>query len=106
MGIDGSPDIFQVKMMELLATLEFVKAYIDVLLCITKGTLEDHPAKFDLVLSRLQDANFKVNACKSNFCTTETISWVHSLTRWNKTTTQEGTINTCINTAQKCRSPP
>ena len=53
-----------------MATLEFVRAYIDDLLCITKGTLEDHLAKLELVLSRLQDANLKVNARKSNFCTT------------------------------------
>eukprot|EP00804_Cyclotella_cryptica_P020963 CCRYP_009288-RA/>CCRYP_009288-RA protein AED:0.48 eAED:0.48 QI:0/-1/0/1/-1/1/1/0/70 len=49
-------------MTELMATREFVRAYIDDLLCITKGTLEDHLAKLELVLSRLQDANFKVNA--------------------------------------------
>ena len=66
MGIAGSPDIFQAKMTELMATLEFVRAYIDDLLCITKGTLDNH------VLSRLQDANLKVNARKSNFCATET----------------------------------
>ena len=59
MGIAGSPDIFQAKMMELMATLEFVRAYIDDLLCITKGTLDDHLAKLDLVHSRLQDANLK-----------------------------------------------
>eukprot|EP00804_Cyclotella_cryptica_P006030 CCRYP_000264-RA/>CCRYP_000264-RA protein AED:0.44 eAED:0.44 QI:6/-1/0/1/-1/0/1/0/82 len=35
MGIAGSLDIFQSKMMELMATLEFVRAYIDDLLCIT-----------------------------------------------------------------------
>ena len=72
MGISGSPDIFQAKMMELMATLEFVRAYIDDLLCITKGTLDDHLAKLELVLSRLQDANLKVNARKSNFCAIET----------------------------------
>eukprot|EP00804_Cyclotella_cryptica_P006302 CCRYP_010141-RA/>CCRYP_010141-RA protein AED:0.41 eAED:0.30 QI:0/-1/0/1/-1/0/1/0/449 len=72
MRIAGSPDIFQSKMMELMATLEFVRAYIDDLLCITKGTLEDHLAKLELVLSRLQDANLKVNARKSNFCAIET----------------------------------
>eukprot|EP00804_Cyclotella_cryptica_P006434 CCRYP_018063-RA/>CCRYP_018063-RA protein AED:0.26 eAED:0.28 QI:0/0/0/1/1/1/2/0/354 len=59
-------------MTELMATLEFVRAYIDDLLCITKGTLEDHLAKLELVLSRLQDANLKVNARKSNFCAIET----------------------------------
>eukprot|EP00804_Cyclotella_cryptica_P026163 CCRYP_009761-RA/>CCRYP_009761-RA protein AED:0.05 eAED:0.05 QI:0/-1/0/1/-1/0/1/0/163 len=57
MGIAGSPEIFQSKMTELMATLQFVRAYIDDLLCITKGTLEDHLAKLELVLSRLQDAN-------------------------------------------------
>eukprot|EP00804_Cyclotella_cryptica_P006700 CCRYP_008641-RA/>CCRYP_008641-RA protein AED:0.32 eAED:0.30 QI:0/-1/0/1/-1/1/1/0/549 len=66
MGIAGSPDIFQSKMTELMATLEFARAYIDDLLHITKGTLEDHLAKLELVLSRLQDAR------KSNFCTIET----------------------------------
>ncbi len=66
MGIADSTDIFQAKMMELMATLEFVRAYIDDLLCITKVTLEDYLAKLDLVLSRLQDA------CKSHFCATET----------------------------------
>ncbi len=54
-------------MMELISTLEFVRAYIDDLLCITKGTLEDHLDELDMVLSRLHDANLKVNAHKSNF---------------------------------------
>ncbi len=72
MGIAGSPDIFQAKMTGLMSTLEFVRAYIDYLLFITKGTLEDHLAKLEMVLSRLQDAILKVNACKSTFCATET----------------------------------
>jgi hypothetical protein len=42
------------------------------LLCITKGDFEDHLAKLKLVLQRLQDANLKVNAVKSNFCVFET----------------------------------
>ena len=72
MGIAGSLDVFQAKMMELMASLEFVRAYIDDLQCITKGTLEDHLAKLDLVRSRLQDVNLKINAHKSKFCATET----------------------------------
>ena len=72
MGIAGYPDISQAKMTELLSTLEFIRAYINDLLCITKGSPDNHLAKLDLVLSRLQDANLKVNACKSNFCATET----------------------------------
>ncbi len=42
MGIAGSPDIFQVKMLELMESLEFVRAYLDNLLCISKLSLEDH----------------------------------------------------------------
>ncbi len=36
MGIAGSPDIFQEKMSELIETLEYVRAYLDDLLCISK----------------------------------------------------------------------
>jgi hypothetical protein len=72
MDVATSPDIFQAKMSELMATLEFVRAYIDDLLCITKGSLEDHLVKLGLVLTRLQDAGLKVNAGKSFFCAVET----------------------------------
>ena len=64
MGAAGSPDIFQSKMSELMATLEFVRTYLDDLLCITKDDLEDHLAQLKLVLQWLQDANLKINACK------------------------------------------
>jgi hypothetical protein len=60
MGVSCSPHIFQAKISELMATLEFVKAYIDDLLCITKGDLDDHLAKLKLVLQRLQNANLKL----------------------------------------------
>ena len=81
MGVATSPDIFQAKMSELMATLEFVRAYIDDLLCITKGSLEDHLAKLGLVLTRLQDAGLKVNAGKSFFCAVETEYLGYILTR-------------------------
>jgi hypothetical protein len=42
MGISGSPDIFQGKMLELMKSLEYVRAYLDNLLCISKLSLEDH----------------------------------------------------------------
>ncbi len=44
-GIAGSPDIFQEKMSDLMATLEFIRTYLDDLLIITKGSLEDHLEK-------------------------------------------------------------
>ena len=50
MGVACSSNIFQAKMSKLLATLEFVQTYIDDLLCITKGSLDDHLAKLRRVL--------------------------------------------------------
>jgi hypothetical protein len=48
--ITGSPDFFQGKMLELMETLEYVRAYLDDLLCISKLSLEDHLEKLEEVL--------------------------------------------------------
>ena len=72
MGIAGSPDIFQARMSELIATLEFVRTYLDDLLCISKGSLVDHLNKLRRAFIRLQDAGLTVNARKSSFCAVET----------------------------------
>ncbi len=45
MGVACSPNIFQAKMSELMATLEFIQTYLDHILCISKGNLDDHLAK-------------------------------------------------------------
>jgi hypothetical protein len=81
MWIAGSPNIFQKKMSDLMATLEFVQTYLDVLLIITKGSLEDSLEKLSMVLTRLQDSGLKINANKSNFCTLETEYLGYILTR-------------------------
>jgi hypothetical protein len=65
MGYAGSADIFQAEMMDLMESLEYVRAYIDDLLIITRGTLEDHLDKLREVLRRLHNAGLKVNAAKS-----------------------------------------
>jgi hypothetical protein len=65
MGMSGSADIFQAEIMDLMETLEYVRAYIDDLLCITRGTLEDHLDKLEEVLRRVCDTGLKVNAAKS-----------------------------------------
>jgi len=69
MGYAGSADIFQTEMMALMDALEKVRAYIDDLLVITRGTLEDHLVKLGEVLRRLCRTGLKVNAVKSFFCT-------------------------------------
>ncbi len=50
MGIAGSPDIFQGKMLKLMESLEYVRAYLDDLLCISELSLEDHLEKLEEVL--------------------------------------------------------
>jgi hypothetical protein len=81
MGIAGSPDIFQGKMSELIESLEYVIAYLDDLLCISKLSLEDHLEKLEEVLRRLRDAGLKVNAAKSTFCALEIEYLGYVLTR-------------------------
>jgi hypothetical protein len=44
--------------------IEYVQAYIDGLLVITRGTLEDHLAKLKEVLKRMHDAGLKITAAK------------------------------------------
>ena len=72
MGVACSPDIFQAKISDLTGTLEFVQTYLDDLLCISKGNLEDHLTTLRRVFIRLQDAGLTVNARKSSFCAVET----------------------------------
>jgi len=81
MGFAGSADIFQAEMSNLMVSLEYVRAYIDDLLVITKGNLDDHLAKLEAVFIRLQDAGLKVNAAKLLFCTAETEYLGYILTR-------------------------
>ena len=81
MGIAGSPDIFQAKMSELMVALEFVRTYLDDLLCITKASLDDHLNHLRLVLTRLREVGLKVNAPKSKFCAEETEYLGYILTR-------------------------
>eukprot|EP00804_Cyclotella_cryptica_P000990 CCRYP_012333-RA/>CCRYP_012333-RA protein AED:0.27 eAED:0.27 QI:54/-1/1/1/-1/0/1/120/137 len=81
MGIAGSPDIFQAKMSELMVALEFVRTYLDDLLCITRASLDDHLDHLRRVLTRLRDAGLRVNAPKSKFCAIETEYLGYILTR-------------------------
>jgi hypothetical protein len=81
MGIAGSPDIFLGKMLELMESLEYVRAYLGNLLCISKLNLEDHLLKLEEVLRQLCNAGLKVNAAKSTFCALEIEYLGYVLTR-------------------------
>jgi hypothetical protein len=64
-----------------MAALEYVRAYIDNLLVITKSSHDDHLGKLEQVFIRLRDAGLKINAAKSFFCATETEYLGYILTR-------------------------
>jgi hypothetical protein len=81
MGIAGSPDIFQGKMSELMESLEYVRAYLDDLLCISKLSLENHLEKLEDVFWQLRNARLKVNAAKLTFCALEIEYLGYILTR-------------------------
>jgi hypothetical protein len=72
MGFARSADIFQAEMGNIMATFEYVRVYIDDLLVITKGSLDDHQDKLKQVFIQLRNAGLKVNATKSIFCAQET----------------------------------
>ena len=71
MGLCNLPDIFQEKMNELFEGLDYVRAYIDDLLVISKGTFENHLEELEEVFKRLMAAGLKVNAKKSFFARRE-----------------------------------
>ncbi len=81
MGFGGSADIFQAQIMDLMASLKFVQAYMDNLLTITRGILDEHLQKMETVLTRLRDAGLKVNATKSSICAHEIEYLSYILTR-------------------------
>ncbi len=64
-----------------MENLEYVRAYLDDLLCISRSSLEDHLSKLEEVLRRLRDAGLKVNADKLTFCTLEIEYLGYILTR-------------------------
>jgi len=72
MGIKNSPDIFQQKISDLMEGLEdFIRAYLDDILIITKGTFSDHLEKVAEVLKRLQAVGLQVNLPKSKIAVQE-----------------------------------
>jgi hypothetical protein len=99
MGFGGSSDIFQAQIMDLMASLEFVQAYMGNLLIITRGVLNEHLQKMETVLTRLRDAGLKVNVAKSLFCAHEIEYLGYTDQRRDQTPTKESASNTCTKSA-------
>jgi hypothetical protein len=68
-------------MLELIESLEYVRAYLDDLPCISMLSLEDYLEKLEEILRRLLDVGLKVNAKKSTFCALEIEYLGYVLTR-------------------------
>ena len=66
MGVNVSPDIFQEKMSNLMALLEFLFTYQDDLQTISNSTFEDHFCQLLALLGRLRRSGLKVNIEKSS----------------------------------------
>ena len=71
MGVANSPDIFQKKMNDFFHGFEFIRAYIDSLLILTKGYCADHIQKLYLTLKKLKEKGLKCNIEMSFFGKTE-----------------------------------
>jgi hypothetical protein len=69
------------NMSELMESLEYVRAYLDDLLCISKLSLEDHLEDLEEVLRQLCNAGLKANAATLTFCALEIEYLVYVLKR-------------------------
>ena len=67
MGLCNSPDIFKEKMNKFCAGFNYIPAYIDDLLVITKGSFEEHLKHLDTVLGNIETEDLKINATKLYF---------------------------------------
>ena len=54
MGVTNSPENFQQKLNDLFHGFEFIRAYIDYLLILSKGDWTDHVQKLELPLDKLK----------------------------------------------------
>jgi hypothetical protein len=82
MGLSLSPDIFQEKMSELMAGLDFARAYLDDLLIIsTEKGFDKHLEKLEKVLTCLSEASLEINAVKSFFGRTNLEYLGHNISR-------------------------
>ena len=65
MGVACAPDIFQSKINELLGDIEEVRAYMDDVLMITKGSFKQHLTVLEKIFEQCIKANLKINPLKS-----------------------------------------
>ena len=67
MGITNSPDIFQQMINDLFYRFEFIRAYMDEFLTLTKVYRTYHVQKLELTLDKHKEKGIKCNIGKSFF---------------------------------------
>ena len=67
MGVANSPDIFQQKINDLFHGFEFIRAYIDDWLILTKRDCMYHVHNLELTLNKLKEIGLKCNIENSFF---------------------------------------
>ena len=67
MGMVISGDILQDKFNNILGDIEGVKAYIDNILVLNKGTFSDHVEQLIILSPLIRKAGLKINAKKCSF---------------------------------------
>ena len=63
----NSPEMFQQKMNDLFHGFEFIRAFIDYILILTKGYGKDYIQKLELTLNKLKEKGLKYNIEKYLF---------------------------------------
>ena len=71
MPVSNSPEIFKEKMNKMFCGFEFIWAYIDDLLIITKGDWSNHLENLELILQNIKDNGLKCDIKNSFFGKTE-----------------------------------
>ena len=80
MGVSVGPDIAQQRMEDILRDIDDIEIYIDDIAVFSNGSYEDHVAKLERVLTRLQTKGFTIQPAKCEWCVQETDFLGHWLT--------------------------
>jgi dTDP-D-glucose 4,6-dehydratase len=76
MGIANSPDIFQREINQIMDVLDYVQAYLDDILIVTKITYEDNLNQLDTIFQKLHVAYVNVNIEKARLLLSGLNIWV------------------------------
>ena len=67
MGVSNSPHTFQEKTNKIFRVFEFIEAYINDLVIVTRGDWSHHLENLELTLEKLKDCGLRCNINKSFF---------------------------------------